>query len=1127
MRERGEIFADEAVIRDVYAGGMGVVYICEGRLRDIEGTFAVKTCHDIERHLEQSHGASFGAAAAIAVRRRFVEEALAMLELPPHPNLVSVLSVQQEQGMPYIVMEYVDGGNLRRRMQKRLEVADVLRVGIDVARGVRAAYESRGLVHRDLKPENILLTREGRAKVADFGLAIAVTRESIDSAEPGMTHAPAASAAQLVGTLPYIAPEQLSSDGSPQSDVYAIGVILYELLAGRVPFPATSAGDLLKSMHASVPPALTTFRDDVPVELATLITECLAKRPGERPAGYRALLERLEAIAKQTAVVVPAERSLEPEDLEWVLLRKVTGLLDVGRVREARAHLDAAGDIVRDSPRLLYAAATALADAGEHARAIETFDRALRHPSPLTKRILFNKGNTLMAMQRTAEAARAYGEAVAIDPAYAFAHVGLAAAAFVDKRYGDAIAHAKDALRFRSDDSAAWSLVGRAQLAMGRRDDALETLRAAETMCARVPTALLDLAQLCVDLGDTRGAAERIERFLATSPMMAAASVATVLHILTRVDDEQFVRRAFAALLRTPAYEHVVSLIGAEDFVVDMRLDGLVRDRKFGDAAELVHAALNDDAASRRLLLRKAQVLTARNEYAAAERIVDDLLRSDDRDDAAHFLKGLIALAQRRFAEAIAALDKAASLAPDHIDTWINRASAYLELRRGEDALESVERSLDIDRDHPEAMVLKARILGLLQRTDDAAAYLKEMCARHPYDVGLLHELAKLWFGLRRHDDALRTLERILAIAPKNVGAWHNKGEALLYKGKISEALVCYRNAVAINPALDQSWVGIGTIHLMRRDYQSAIMYLKRALAINEKNEAARGNLIIAETRHQIHIAARENGWDEEMLLAELEKKLRAEGNVHVQFSLERLGQFGEEPFVVVPPDMSREHDERRERAFTLSESGRIAEAILLFKRVVRDMPTDYASWHALGVCYDLTANFVEAIAAFDAALNVVPAGSPPIETFNSKGEVLRKLGRFREAIELYDKVLAVDDRHEYAWNNKGLCLKNLGRYDEAKECYARAIDAVPASYRALINRAMLDFETGDRGHAKKIARQLEAFDPKHAYVHFGLGTIYANLGQIRDAKRELRIAREMSPHDPEIVRVAEIVEGL
>jgi Tol biopolymer transport system component/predicted Ser/Thr protein kinase len=256
------------IIAPIGAGGMGEVY----RARDtrLKRDVAVKVlpadfAHDVPR------------------RRRFEAEARAVAALN-HPNILSVFDV----GDDYMVTEIVDGASLRGASLTQRKTLEVV---AQIADGLAAAHEA-GMVHRDLKPDNVLLTRDGRVKILDFGLArvnaASATEETRTLTEPGT----------VWGTPGYMSPEQVrGSNVGHRSDIFSLGVILYELLAGKRAFGGESTADMLTAILREEPPELP---DSVPLGLRQIVHRCLEKMPQERFQSARDLAFALRSLAGST-----------------------------------------------------------------------------------------------------------------------------------------------------------------------------------------------------------------------------------------------------------------------------------------------------------------------------------------------------------------------------------------------------------------------------------------------------------------------------------------------------------------------------------------------------------------------------------------------------------------------------------------------------------------------------------------------------------------------------------------------------------------------------------------------------------------------------------------------------------
>src|SRR5215467_10730512 len=216
---------------------------------------------------------------------RFRREARAVAQLS-HPNIVTVIDRGVEEGRQYIVFEHVDGENLKELVARngRLPLRQAVELTLSVADGLAFAHQ-HGLVHRDVKPQNVLVSREGEVKVTDFGIA-----RSLD-VEHGVTQT-----GTVLGTGEYLAPEQASgSPVSPATDVYSLGVVLWELLAGDVPFTGENFVAVALRHVSEPPPHLRERRPDVPWRLDAAVERALAKDPARRFPSMAAFAAELRA----------------------------------------------------------------------------------------------------------------------------------------------------------------------------------------------------------------------------------------------------------------------------------------------------------------------------------------------------------------------------------------------------------------------------------------------------------------------------------------------------------------------------------------------------------------------------------------------------------------------------------------------------------------------------------------------------------------------------------------------------------------------------------------------------------------------------------------------------------------
>jgi tRNA A-37 threonylcarbamoyl transferase component Bud32 len=305
-----------ALIRLIASGGMAEVWEAKDQVLGRE--VAVKLLH---RHLADN--ATF--------TQRFRAEAIAAARLH-HPSIVSIYDTCTDDGQEAIVMELVRGRTLRQYLDERhqLDPDEVVQIGADVADALDAAHRAR-VIHRDIKPANILLCDDARVMVTDFG--IAKVRDDTDLTNTGT----------MLGTVKYLAPEQVESGPvDARTDIYALGVVLYEALVGRPPFSGdTAAATALARLHQT-PPSPRHYRTDVSPALDGVVMRALARDPANRFASASEL--RAEILAPQSGAAVPASSLLAGTDATTVADRPVTDSTTWGPPppRPAPAHPPAA-----------------------------------------------------------------------------------------------------------------------------------------------------------------------------------------------------------------------------------------------------------------------------------------------------------------------------------------------------------------------------------------------------------------------------------------------------------------------------------------------------------------------------------------------------------------------------------------------------------------------------------------------------------------------------------------------------------------------------------------------------------------------------------------------------------------
>ena len=248
--------------------------------------------------------------------RRFRREALSATQLT-HPNIVGVYDVGQSQEMNYIVMEYVEGTDLKDYVRQRgaLHPIEAVRIMMQIVSAIAAAHQNR-IIHRDIKPQNILIDREGNVKITDFGIAVALSDTSLTQTNT------------LLGSVHYLSPEQARGGmATIQTDIYALGIVLYELLTGKVPFDGESAVSIaLKHFQEPLPPVINPSVM-IPQSLENIVLKATAKDPMNRYRSCYEMFQDLKTCLDSTRLYekkfVPASFSGETKVLSPISTQKI------------------------------------------------------------------------------------------------------------------------------------------------------------------------------------------------------------------------------------------------------------------------------------------------------------------------------------------------------------------------------------------------------------------------------------------------------------------------------------------------------------------------------------------------------------------------------------------------------------------------------------------------------------------------------------------------------------------------------------------------------------------------------------------------------------------------------------
>ena len=287
------------------AGGMGDVYLA--RDTELDRSVALKVLPPSVASDQQR-------------MRRFVQEAKAASSLN-HQNIITIYEIGETESTRFIATEFVDGVTLRQQLRRgRLTLTETLNIAIQVAAGLAAAHEA-GIIHRDIKPENVMLrNRDGFVKLLDFGL-VKLTEVSTTTTD---TEAPTRAlvntdAGTVMGTVTYMSPEQARGKTvDARTDIWSLGVILYEMTTGVVPFAGETSADVIAAIVKTDPPPVSRLAPDVPEKLEEIVAKALEKDRDERYQTIKDLLVDLRRVKKRLDFESETERSTSPDQTQSI-----------------------------------------------------------------------------------------------------------------------------------------------------------------------------------------------------------------------------------------------------------------------------------------------------------------------------------------------------------------------------------------------------------------------------------------------------------------------------------------------------------------------------------------------------------------------------------------------------------------------------------------------------------------------------------------------------------------------------------------------------------------------------------------------------------------------------------------
>jgi serine/threonine-protein kinase len=1041
------------------------------------------------------------------LRERFQREARAAAGLD-HPQVVPVYEAGEVGPVCYIASAYCPGPTLAQWLKQRdqpVPVREAATLVALLADGVQHAH-TRGVVHRDLKPANVLLAvsdqrsavsqAEARApsgptaestlldatpRIADFGLA----KILLEAGEASPTQSGA-----IVGTAEYMAPEQAGGkrqELGPAADIYALGVILYELLTGRPPLQAETALETLLLVRSEDPLPPGRLRPKLPRDLETICLKCLQKEPRKRYASAQALgddLRRFLAGEQVQARPTPAW----VRGLKWakrrpaaaaLLLVSAVALLALGGLggtwawwQERTERLE--GERRADAERARLAVAAALAQAERlqgqalWAEAEAALDKAagLAGAAGLEPQLLQARAN--LELSKHLDAAE------------------LDSAAVVDGQFNHAGAAQAYAATFRKHGLE----VGAAP------EEVLAQRIAASPIKKQLLAALDNWAYTALMIQDAKTQALVLAIARRADPdkwrdRLRDPAVWKDRQRLKRLAAEVKVDRESPALLKN--LDHLLAPLGNDtvvlleqaqhlhpqdfwlSFSLANALNSVLNNQKVGRLEEAVgyyRVALALRPGTPVVYNNLGTALQAQGDWSGAMAAFQKAIALDPRLAMAHANLGIGLYKKKDWKGAIAACNRALALDPKN-------APAY----------NTIGGALFGKEDWPEAVVAFER-----------AITLNPKYAMPHANLGFVRYHKKDWSG------AIDACKRAIDLDPKYALAYNNLGLVHLAQKQLAEAIAAFQQATLLDPKLAEAHANLGTAFKDQGNLPRAVDACRKAIALGPKNPAFHynlGNAFQAKKEWEQAIAAYKKA-------IELDPKhFNAYNNLG-----SALGIQGDVQGAIACYKEAIELDPKSAEAwanlgYALYNKGALPEAIDACNQAIALDPKYAQAYNHLGLALEARRDFQKAIAAYQKAIALEPKLALP---HNNRGNALLAVGDLQGAIAAFHKAINLDPKFALAHSNLGAALYEQGDVKGAITCYKKALDLDPKFAPFHINLGQALETKGDLDQASAAYHKGNTLAPGLANGRVGLGRVLLRQGRFAAAHATSREALELLP---------------
>lgn len=975
---------------------------------------------------------------------RFKREAQSVGQLR-HPNILQVFDFDVEQNVYYMVMEYIEGDTLKAYIRQRgaLPIAEALRLAELLADALDYAHKKH-MVHRDIKPANVMFTdKEHKSPVlTDFGIARLL-------GDAGLTVSGA-----FVGTPAYMSPEAGRGEKvDERADIYSLGIMLFEMLTGRVPFDADTPFAVVMK-HVNEPlPSMRGVIKDLPPEVELVLLKSLAKDPQERfqtAADFKVALQRVRenlgsySDADSTTAGLMAgigeQQTLTDEKWSSTASQSARGTAPIAPTKQKSIPYALIAGGVGVVAVLLVVAALIIGGGGDDQDDKATADNVT---SPavgvVTETVVLSptvEDSTAPVIDETATLVPISGPPTVVADRLNDELVDEGRRYLEDGAFDDAIRVLQQVVERDPDNAMAYALLGRAFLGVGDLGPALTNLDTAISMDSGLSQAYFDRGKVRMQIEDWEGAIRDLTTLLDFPPPEAIQIEALTLRgmVYDKSGNRDAAVTDFNAALAIDPNNSLALLNRGRLSLASGETEAALND---------LNRAVNNGNASAETYLIRGQALVAMGDGEAA---ITDFSTAIERDSSlteAYLQRGLLYYGRSDFENALNDFNVVVSLDPENREVYPLRADIYMQDEDWSEAIDDYSIALQYEPDN--------------------------------LDYRISRGWARLQVG--NHEQALRDFNRALELDPANITALTYRGFAYVVTGDLESALVDANQAVELAP--DNAWAYQvrAYVALSQQDYESAEADALQALTLDE------------------------NAVDALSILGQV-----ARANGDFEGALSYFNRYLQEKAL--------DGSILAERGAVYIELGRYEEAIADLNEAIRSDPSNFYSVADRGVAYANLKQWDSAIADLTIALNGDPT---MVYWLFYRSQAYIELNRFEDALADLNTWLEVEPDNTQALTNRSIVQFVLGNSDEALADADRITSLDDSLAWPYVLRAWLAMANQDNDGALVALNEAINRDATIPEAYKSRGQIHQLQGNYEQAIADFREAVALGDNSPEI----------